>query len=321
MPKFSIIIPVYNAQKTLRKCLESLKCQTERDFQALMVENGSSDGSNAICREFAGADERFVLVQLPVNCGPSGARNAGLDRAEGEWVAFVDSDDHVEPDFLESLVGKFRDTGADVLFFGYRQYSTDGAFLGEHIPPDVDSDGPVLWTRLHRQDLFGYTWIKAFRREIIAEQRFSEKLNLLEDEVFTCEVLFRGCRCAVLDKPLYNYITGNTGSLMGRTHPDYCIKVDAAYRVWKKLLTDWPGAEEYLAELANGHVTRCRYYGFERDVPAQQFYSELARTEFFRDCALQDRFCSLVRSEAIARLRVMRGMYRIKQLAARMLKK
>ena len=93
MPAFSVIVPVYNAEKTLRKCLDSLRTQTEGDFEVLMVENGSSDTSNAICREFAAADERFVLIEMPSNCGPSGARNAGLDRAAGDVIAFVDSDD------------------------------------------------------------------------------------------------------------------------------------------------------------------------------------------------------------------------------------
>ena len=73
MPAFSVIVPVYNAEKTLRKCLDSLHTQTEQDFEILMVENGSSDASNTICREFAAADDRFVLLEMPCNYGPSGA--------------------------------------------------------------------------------------------------------------------------------------------------------------------------------------------------------------------------------------------------------
>lgn len=315
MPAFSVIVPVYNAEKTLRKCLDSLRTQTERDFEILMVENGSFDASNSICREFAAADDRFVLIEMLGNCGPSGARNAGLDRARGNWVAFVDSDDSVEPVFLERIQAVSHNAGA--VFFGYCRYSLTGAFLGEHIPNCTQPDGPALWTELYRQDMFGYTWIKAFRREAIGEKRFSMSLNLLEDEVFACEVLAQGCKTTVLPEPLYNYITGNPGSLMGRTHPDYCRKADIAYRAWKTLLTD----PEDLVRLANSNVRRCMYYGFERDVDPDAFFRELAETDFFRDCTLDDKFCAHLRGGRWTKLRSMRRSYRLKQAAARLLKK
>lgn len=317
MPAFSVIVPIYNAERSLRKCLDSLGEQTEPDFEILMVENGSADRSNAICREYAARDDRFVLIELPANRGPSGARNGGLDQARGEWVAFVDSDDFVEPVFLEHLRRKFEASGADAVFYGYRQYSLRGDFLGEHIPKCTRPDGPALWAELRRQDLFGYTWIKAFRREAIGSRRFSMELDLMEDEVFACEVLAQGCKTAVLDEPLYNYITGDPGSLMGRTHPDYCRKADTAYRAWKRLLTD--PAE--LAELANGHVRRSMYYGFERDVEPDAFFRELAGTDCFRECTLDDKFCARLRAGRFAKVRAMRRAYRLKQTAARLLKR
>ena len=318
MPVFSVIVPIYNAERSLRKCLDSLLAQTEQDFEILMVENGSADRSNAICREYAEQDDRFVLVEMPANCGPSGARNAGLDRAGGEWIAFVDSDDHVERVFLEHLRREFEASGADAVFYGYRQYSLSGTSLGEHIPKCTQPDGPALWLELHRQDLFGYTWIKSFRRERIGDLRFSLELNLMEDEVFACNVLAQGCRTTVLSEPLYNYITGDPGSLMGRTHPDYCRKADYAYRAWKALL----GAHnDELAQLANGHVRRSMYYGFERDVEPDAFFRELAGTDYFRECTLDDKFCAHLRAGRFAKVRSMRRTYRLKQTAARLLKK
>lgn len=315
MPAFSVIVPIYNAERSLRKCLDSLAAQTERDFEILMVENGSRDCSNTICREYADSDDRFVLIEMPVNSGPSGARNAGLDRAAGEWVAFVDSDDYVEPVFLERI----RDAAnhADAVFFGYRQYSLTGAFLEEHIPNCTQPDGPALWAELHRQGLFGYTWIKAFRRATIGENRFPMDLNLMEDEVFACQVLAQVSRTAVLAEPLYNYITGDPGSLMGRTHPDYCRKADLAYRAWKQLLTD----PEELVRLSNSNVRRCMYYGFERDVEPAVFFRDLVGTDSFRDCTLDDKFCRQLRAGKFARVHLMRRIYRLKQTAARLLKK
>ena len=136
MPTFSIIVPVYNAEKTLHRCLDSLRTQTYTDFEVCMVENGSQDSSRAICREYAEKDSRFLLYVSEENCGPSGARNIGLDHARGNYIAFLDSDDYVEPDYLEMLHQSFEN--ADVVFFGYHQVSTDDQPLGDHIPEVKD---------------------------------------------------------------------------------------------------------------------------------------------------------------------------------------
>ena len=320
MPDFSIIIPIYNAEKTLLRCLDSLKKQTDPDFEAILVENGSTDASNAICRKYAERDRRFRLITMENNCGPSGARNAGLERAGGTFVAFVDSDDFVEPDYVESLRASFQD--ADVVFFGYRQMSVDGAFLGEYLPQiSEEADYHRTLAELHRQGLFGYTWVKAFRRDVIGQHRFSCELNLLEDEVFACHVLTQPRRLAVLVKPIYNYITGNAGSLMGRTHPDYCQKVDVAYRSWKDLLRDYDQKDSILTAQANGNVDRCRYYGFERNVDPEDFFQSLKQTLFFQESTTKDTFCDCVREGRFGKLRRMRNLYRLKAAAANLMKK
>lgn len=320
MPTFSIIVPVYNAEKTLHRCLNSLREQTDADCEILMIENGSQDASNNICQEFAATDERFRLFSCESNCGPSGARNIGLDQARGTFIAFVDSDDYVEPDYLESLRNAFAQ--ADVVFFGYRQMSADGAFLGEHLPQiseELDYHG--MLAELHRQGLFGYTWIKAFRGNVIGSHRFSLELNLLEDEVFACQVLTQPRRLAVLVKPIYNYTTGNAGSLVGRTHSDYCRKVDVAYQSWKELLKDYDQKDSILTAHANGHVERCRYYGFERDVNLEDFFESLGKTMFFRESTMKGAFYDCVRERRFGKLRRMRNLYRFKVAVANLVKK
>ena len=310
MPAFSIIVPVYNAEKTLRKCLESIRSQTCPDFEVLMVENGSKDTSNAICREYAAMDSRFVLFACETNCGPSGARNIGLEHAEGAVIAFVDSDDFVEADYLETLQQGFA--AADVVFFGYHQLLTDGTSLGIHLPDVAEgTDYYETLIRLHRQDMFGYTWIKAFRREVIGQYRFSAELNLLEDEVFACEVLTEQKRIRVIPKALYNYVTGNAGSLVGRTHADYCRKVDAAYCAWKRLLAGCEKKDEVLVSMASAYASRCMYYGFERDVDIRQFFSDLGRTAFFAENTSESWFVRYVRNESYIRLGLKKVKYQL----------
>ena len=320
MPTFSIIVPVYNAEKTLRKCLDSLRDQIFADFEVLMAENGSADTSRAICREYAQKDSRFILHASDVNCGPSGARNIGLEHARGTFIVFVDSDDYVEPEHLDVLYQAFAN--ADVVFFGYRQIATDGRFLGEHLPKiNGLSDYYETLVQLHRQDMFGYTWIKAFRHEIVGQHRFPTELNLLGDEVFTCEVLEEKRRIAVIPKALYNYVTGNAGSLVGKTHTDYCRKVDAAYRAWKKLLQPYEGKDEALTQMANAYVSRCMYYGFERGVDAKHFFDDLAETAFFADAAVTSEFSTCVRKRNYRKLSRMRASYRMKNKIAKLLKR
>lgn len=320
MPTFSIIVPVYNAEKTLRKCLDSLLAQRYHDFEVLMIENGSKDSSNALCREYAAKDVRFRLHACEDNKGPSGARNIGLDHAAGAYIAFLDSDDFVDPDYLEVLLASFRH--ADVVFFGYHQITADGTFLGDHIPNIPESAGYYeTLLALFQQDVFGYTWIKSFRREVIGDHRFSKELNLLEDEVFACEVLTEPKRIKIVPKAILNYVTGNAGSLMGRTHPDYCRKVDAAYRAWKKLLQPYEGKDEALGQMANAHVSRCMYYGFERDVDVKEFFSILGDSRFFSDSTADNDFTECVKGRNYKRLSFMRQTYRLKTKIAKLLKR
>ena len=103
MPKYSIVVPVYNTEKFLRKCLESIKNQTFTDFQVILVDDCSTDSSNKICREFCENDNRFSLVKTDVNVGLSAVRNTGLKYVKGDYVTFIDSDDYVELNMLEEI--------------------------------------------------------------------------------------------------------------------------------------------------------------------------------------------------------------------------
>lgn len=320
MPAFSIIVPIYNAEKTLRRCLDSLLAQNYQDFEVLMIENGSGDSSGAICREYLAEDPCFILQACEDNKGPSGARNIGLDCASGTYIAFLDSDDYVEPDYLETLLEAFQ--SSDVVFFGYRQISMDGAFLCDHIPRVAGNTGYYeTLTELYEHDLFGYTWIKAFRRDAIGNHRFHQELNLLEDEVFACEVLTEQKRIKIVSKAILNYVTGNAGSLIGRTHPDYCRKVDAAYGAWKKLLQPYERRNEVLAQMANAHVSRCMYYGFERDIDPDDFFENLAQCQFFADSNLDTAFYLSVKTGNVRKLRQMRSKYRLKVAVSKLLKR
>lgn len=116
-PKISCIVPVYNVEKYLRRCLDSIRAQTFTDFECICVDDGSPDGSGKILDEYAEKDSRFVVIHKD-NGGVSSARNAGLDAARGEYVCFVDSDDWMETDYMKKMYEAATEIGADLVVCG-----------------------------------------------------------------------------------------------------------------------------------------------------------------------------------------------------------
>jgi len=121
LPEVSVIIPVYNTEQYLTQCLDSVAGQTFADFEAIVVDDGSTDGCAAVIRDFAGRDSRFIVVEQQ-NKGLSEARNAGLDVARGQWITFVDSDDMLAPEFLQALLDAAKNTHADIACSGKRHF-------------------------------------------------------------------------------------------------------------------------------------------------------------------------------------------------------
>lgn len=135
MPKVSIIVPVYNVESKLRRCLDSIKHQDYSDFECILVDDGSSDISGNICDEYAHSDRRFKVLHQK-NHGVSAARNAGLKVALGDWILFVDSDDWVSSQFISAF---FNGSMADIVFQGLMKDSLQGSnpVLFEHNPTHV----------------------------------------------------------------------------------------------------------------------------------------------------------------------------------------
>ena len=134
MPKVSIIVPVYNAEKYLQECVESVLCQTLSDIELILVDDGSSDGSKELCDELAKNHSGTCLrVIHQANSGVSAARNAGIRAAEGEFLLFTDSDDYVEPDYLEKMAALQENSDADLVLCGYH-HLYDGADIVKVFP-------------------------------------------------------------------------------------------------------------------------------------------------------------------------------------------
>jgi len=127
----SVIVPIYNAAPYLAQCLSSIKMQTYKDLQVILVDDGSTDESGEIAKSFVEADKRFVLIQQS-NQGQSAARNVGIKKAEGEYLVFVDADDYIDSDFIEQHVAVLGD--ADYVQSGYRRVTVNGEIIVKKLP-------------------------------------------------------------------------------------------------------------------------------------------------------------------------------------------
>lgn len=221
MPKFSIIIPVYNVAPYLRECLDSVLAQTFTDWEAICVDDGSMDGSGAILDEYAAKDSRFRVIHQ-ANAGVSVARNAGIRLAQGDWVSFVDSDDWVAKDYLASFDSlKMK---ADVNFINVVAFRPNGVkycFKKTTTQVLVMSDrvSRVLYERAFSkgQDTFGWTHNKFVRRSVLTDVWFKPGLNMFEDELFGLELCNVIQTFQMTDLATYHYRLGG-GGLTGRKH-------------------------------------------------------------------------------------------------------
>lgn len=214
--KFSIVIPAYNAERTLRRCIESLQEQLFEDFEAIIVDDGSTDCTAQIAREITEGDSRFVLIQQN-NQGVSATRNRGIREAKGEFVVFLDSDDQYDASFLQEfsqMIGQYPDY--DHFWCGFKTVSLDGEVLRQNVwAADLVLDRAVIMD-LHEKTMDAALWNKAFRRDVLIKNdiRMDPQLSLGEDLLFNFAYLdVCNPKIVVSSKPLYLYTKFDDHSL------------------------------------------------------------------------------------------------------------
>lgn len=215
-PLISVIVPVYRVEKYLERCVKSILSQTYKNLEVILVDDGSPDQCPAICDACAEKDARVKVIHQE-NKGLSGARNAGIDAASGEYLAFVDSDDYVSPHFIEELYQLLQDTGCAIGQCRFSYVKGDGLveegdsafciYRGESLmeqlygPEEKATCFVVAWNKLYRAELFKETGI-----------RYPEG-RIHEDEATTYRLFHEAKKLAFLDRALYGYYTENGGSI------------------------------------------------------------------------------------------------------------
>ena len=199
--KLSIIVPVYNVEKYLEECVDSLLNQTLQDLEIFLVDDGSTDRSGEIADRYAKEYPDKVHTLHLNNGGQGRARNAALPMASGDYVGFVDSDDWIERDMYEKLLDRAEKTGADVVVCDFLEHYADGR---EQILPACLQDHPL--------SAAGSSCNKIFRRSLIGDLRFPEGL-WYEDFYFSAVMLLRSKRTEFIPEPLYVYRRGQESTM------------------------------------------------------------------------------------------------------------
>jgi len=265
LPKISIIIPIYNEEKYLRRCLNSVQNQTFTEWQAICVDDGSTDNSGKIVKEYAAKDKRFVVVHKK-NGGQSDARNVGVDLAKGEFVLYLDSDDFIHPQTLE-LLHKFAiDNDADMVVFKFdaaarkkmEKMLAQGEDISTWLPASYNKNydvekiqyavtDNVLCFATERNHSFGrfcvkkcYPVLKMLRTSIAQKYKFITGI-VIEDFPWWSDVMVSRPRTVILDVSLYFYVPNvesclhTVGSMF--VIESICVGLKHAYKLYSEIAT------------------------------------------------------------------------------------
>lgn len=219
-PLITVIVPVYNVEKYLKKCLDSIVSQTYNNLQIILVNDGSTDESAAICAEYLKRDKRIELISQK-NAGLSAARNTGIRKAKGEYLAFIDSDDCVDLDYLEYLYGRIVGSNADLSICGIRESYENGKErkLSEGYEDAVLGGEDCLKRMLLEKGYNCSAYAKLYRRGLWCEIRYPEDKHY-EDLGTTYKYILRSKKIVYGAQPKYEYFI-RKGSI---SHSDFSMK-------------------------------------------------------------------------------------------------
>ena len=243
-PTVSIIVPVYNAEKFLNRCVDSILGQEYRDFELILVDDGSRDMSGSICDAYAKTDERVVVIHKE-NSGVSDTRNQGIERAKGTYLQFVDSDDWLTPDATKLMVRAAEEHGCDMVISDFYRVVGDMVSRKGDIESDcvIDREEFASFMMENPADYYyGVLWNKLYRTALIRDNGVlcREELNWSEDFLFNLEYIRYAHRFCAVDTPVYYYVK-NEKSI---THTQ--IDLVGVVKTKAKLFTYYKGLYESL---------------------------------------------------------------------------
>lgn len=242
-PLISVVTPVYNVEKYLGACLESLLAQTYAHIEIILVDDASTDGSGSLCDAYAARDSRIKVVHFPQNRGPSAARNEGLGQAQGKFISFVDSDDRAAPGLLEKLYQNLEETGADISACG-----ADGLVLKSG-PATVYTQKDAVRCLARGSPFNLVPWGKLYRAQLLRGCSFDEAVFYSEDLLFLYHVLKGAQRVSYIPDVLYHYTQREGSQVQSGMTQRKCTALSAQDAVCKDAASHFPEALEDFRQL------------------------------------------------------------------------
>ena len=242
----SIILPIYNTEPYLCRCLDSIRAQTFAEWECICIDDGSTDGSSAILTEYTAKDSRFTVIHQK-NRGPAAARNTGFTRVRGEYFICMDSDDWAEPDYLERLYAAAKQADADIAVCDAVITLKKETIIRRF--PITDMPDPVC--SLLSNEVCGWLWFKLFRTELFAAHGITwiEGLDMMEDALISVKAFYFAKKTAYVDKALYHYNCTNEQSISTRLSDDRIRQMTANMELVEQFLAEQHCLERYKAVL------------------------------------------------------------------------
>ena len=278
-PKISIIIPFYNVENYIEKCIKSVKNQTFTDFECILIDDESPDNSKQIAEKLIENDSRFKIISQ-LNKGLGGARNTGLDNAKGEWVVFLDSDDYWERDFLQIMYEKATKYKADIIVCRYKSISPSGEEVGLNV---LLSEGIYTEKKLLLEFMLSFptAWNKLYKRELWKTIRFPEKLYY-EDLGTIFQLVFNAERIGFIDDALicYNLREGSITKHFSKRQLSDKIAIFSIIKqkLEEKGVENKDGVLKYVYLLHIIYLTCCDVIQFNTEVTKKKLFEELQKT-------------------------------------------
>ena len=289
---FSVIMPVYNVEKYLKKAIDSILLQTYKNFEIILVDDASPDGSPQICDEYAENCCNIKCIHHEKNQGLSGARNTGLKYVSGEYVTFMDSDDYVDDDLLEKVKASLDENPADCVVFGVREeyFNREDKLsrvyeliYGEEkrISSQKEMRDEVI--KLEEKTFLGYAWNKFYKTECIFKKDLAfEKVTLIEDIVFNVHFFEDISSLNILNIAPYHYMKRIDGSLTNKFVKDYYMLHRRRVELMLTLYKDWDMCTENVKTKLGNIFARYIFSALQRNCDGRSQMNGKARKEFLK---------------------------------------
>lgn len=289
---FSVIMPVYNVEKHLRKAVDSILSQTYINFEIILVDDASPDGCPKICDEYAEKYDNVKCVHHKENQGLSGARNTGLKYVSGDYVTFMDSDDYVDSDLLEKVKASLDENSADCVVFGVREeyFNREDKLsrvyeltYGEEKRISSKEETRAEVIRLEEKTFLGYAWNKFYKTERITQNNLTfEKVTLIEDIVFNIHFFEDVTSLNILNTAPYHYMKRIDGSLTNKFVKDYYLLHRRRVEMLLELYKGWNMCTDGVMTTLGNIYARYIISALQRNCDSRSEFNRRGRRDFLQ---------------------------------------